>query len=280
MTSKSPLTGILQRAESTMWTEFEDAGAFGNGGDTGEAREQGLVKFLEDRLPDRYHVARGEVVDVAGEQSGQTDILIYDGSTAAPLLSGKNGLVLLPVEAVLASIEVKSSLSSDELRKSALGIGKLRSLRPYGSPWGLARRNGTPADDGLPTFFSTVFAYKSSIQKDWETAELDRVRRVCKEVAVPTQWIDRVLVLTKGVVLPSTGMVAKFPSGQQVLGLWYFHLMNFLARESARREPFPWSMYERGLTPDWIKAGLPLEDAPKPKRASKRQRRSYANRAR
>jgi hypothetical protein len=246
-----------------MWNEFEDAGAFATGIDVGETREQGLARFLSDRLPSKYKVARGEVIDAGGAQSGQTDILIYDGSSTAPVLTGANGLVLLPAEALLASIEVKSNLSREELRRSVGGIAKLRKLRPFASPWGLPRRNGDPANDGLPTFFSTVFAYGSTIEKDWEIAEMQRIRDVCLEKGVPAAWIDRVVILPRGVMLPAPGRIAHFSLDQQVLGLWFFHLMNFLARESARRSPFPWELYERGLSPQWIQVLSPLEDPPK-----------------
>jgi hypothetical protein len=278
LATDNPLPDILRRAEEAMWIEFADAGAFINGTDIGETREQGLVRFLSDRLPSKYEVARGEVIDTAGNQSGQTDILIYDGSSAVPLLTKPNGLVLLPAEALLASIEVKSKLSRDEFRKSAKGISRIRDLRPFGSPWGLSRKRGNSANDGLPTFFSTVFAYESSLEKKWESAEIQRIRDVCHEEAVPTKWIDRVVILSRGVVLPAHGRIAQFPTGKQVLGLWYFHLMNFLARESARRAPFPWAMYERGLSPEWSQVLPAIEDAPIPTKASARARRRYRQR--
>jgi hypothetical protein len=262
-----------------MWNEFADASAFDNTTDIGEVRERGLALFLSDRLPSKYKVARGEVVDAGGFQSGQTDILIYDGSSTAPLLTKPNGLVLLPVEALLASIEVKSKLTRDELKKSALGVGKLRSLRPFASPWGLPRRNGGHADDGLPTFFSTVFAYGSTIEKDWDSLEIQRIRDVCSKSEVPTEWIDRVVVLSRGIVLPAAGRVVRFQSDQQVLGLWFFHLMNFLARESARRAPFPWALYESSLSPQWTRQLPPLADAPVPKKASSASRKRYLRKA-
>lgn len=279
MSSKGYLASLLARAETAMWREFEDAAAFDNTSDIGEVREQGLARFLSDRLPSKYKVARGEVVDAGGFQSGQTDILIYDGSSTAPLLTKRNGLVLLPVEALLASIEVKSMLTREEFRKSVRGVGKLRDLRPFGSPWGLPKRNGGHADDGLPNFFSTVFAFGSTLEKDWESQEIQRIREVCSEIAVPTEWIDRVVVLPRGIILPAAGRVARFQSDQQVLGLWFFHLMNFLARESARRDPFPWAIYERSLNPQWTRPLSPLADAPIPKKASQASRKRYLRRA-
>lgn len=273
------LSGILARAESRMWTEFGDAGAFDNTGDIGETRERALAHFLSERLPSRYKVARGEVVDASGAQSGQTDILIYDGSSVTPLLTRSDNLVLLPAEALLATVEVKSNLTAEETRRSVRGLAKLRKLRPYASPWGLVRQGGQHADDGLPTFFSTVFAYSTTIgESNWQTAEIERVRNECANLGVPSQWLDRVVVLSRGVILPSQGRVATFSAEQQVLGLWFYHLMNFLARETGRRAAFPWSIYERGLSPVWNRPLPALEDAPRPKKASTSAKRRYLKR--
>lgn len=275
----SSLSGILARAESRMWTEFSDAGAFDNTGDIGEARERALARFLSERLPSRYKVARGEVIDASGLQSGQTDILIYDGSSVTPLLTRDDGLVLLPAEALLATVEVKSNLTAEEIRRSVRGLVNLRKLRPYASPWGLARQGGKHADDGLPTFFATVFAYSTTIvAENWRAGEIQRVREECAGLQAPTQWVDRVVVLSRGIVLPSAGRVATFSAEQQVLGLWFYQLMNFLARETARRAPFPWSLYERSLSPEWSHQLPALEDAPRPKKASSSAQRRYLRR--
>lgn len=273
---RSPLPEILSRAENRMWTEFNDAGAFANTGDIGEARERALAQFLSERLPSRYMVKRGEVIDASGAQSGQTDILIYDGSMVTPLLTRDSGLVLLPAEALLATVEVKSNLTAEEIRRSIKGVVNMRKLRPYASPWGLARQGGQHADDKLPTFFSTVFAYSTTIgPEDWQIREISRIRRECSSLGVPTQWIDRLVVLSQGIVLPAAGRAATFSADQQVLGLWFYQLMNFLARETARRAPFPWSLYERSLTPDWHQTFPELVDAPPPKKASLKARRRY-----
>ncbi len=273
---KRDLANILARAEERMWADFEDAGAFNNTGDIGETREQALARFLSERLPSKYRVARGEVVDATGTQSGQTDILIYDGSSTSPLLTSENGLVLLPAEALLASIEVKSTLTVAEAERAVQGIARLRDLRPFASPWGLSRNGGKHANDGLPTFFSTIFAYNSTIgEKNWNTGEIERIRQISKDLGTPVQWLDRLVILSRGIVLPCVGNVATFANDRQVLGLWFYQLMNFLARESSRRAPFPWHYYERSLDTNWTSQLPPKYDAPEPKKASSGQRRKF-----
>jgi hypothetical protein len=271
---------ILKRSESRMWSDFENSGAFKSSTDIGDGRETAVAAFLQQQLPSRYRVARGEVLDTGGKQSGQTDILVYDASNTAPLLTHGDGLVLMAAEALLATIEVKSRLTNAEMTKSLLGVKNLRSLRPFGSPWGLARTNGAPATDGLANFFSTVFAFDSDLSKSgWPKNELSRVRRCSTTTDVPNQWLDRVVVLSRGMIIPSEGRVATFPDDRNVLGLWFFNLMNFLARESARRAPFPWNHYENAGAASWQSALPALRDAPAVRKAGSVARRRYRTRS-
>jgi hypothetical protein len=258
-----------------MWADFEDAGAFKSTTDIGDGRERALAAFLRQRLPERYGVARGEVIDHGGAQSGQTDILIYDASNTAPLLS-EDGQVLLAAEALLASIEVKSKLTKLEAEKALGGIARIRALRPFGNDWGVTRELGKPADDGLANFFATVFAFDTDLAlSSWSESEIGRVRSISALKSVPSQWVDRVVVLSRGIVLPAAGTVVTFDEDQRVLGLWFFHLMNFLARESARRRAFPWNEYESKEGATWLNVLPAVRDAPVPVKRGTNAKRNY-----
>ena len=66
------------RAEENLWTSFNEASEFAQRGDVGDVREDAVAEFLRRRLPSRFAVASGEVVDTGGTQSSQTDIVVYD----------------------------------------------------------------------------------------------------------------------------------------------------------------------------------------------------------
>ena len=90
---------------------------------------------MRELFPQSFAVAQG-FIDAGGKKkSKQCDILIYDSSLYAPLLA-VNDLVILPIDAVEAVIEVKTNLDERNL-KSALGnvalVGELsyEFLRHY-----------------------------------------------------------------------------------------------------------------------------------------------------
>jgi len=73
-------------------------------------------RLLRDILPRDIAVAQGFIY-YSGKKSQQCDVLIYNSARYAPFLS-VNDLVVLPVEAVTAVIEVKTRLNQTELQKA------------------------------------------------------------------------------------------------------------------------------------------------------------------
>src|SRR5688572_30057088 len=96
----------------------------------GEEREIPFLEFLNQNLPKKYSAVKGEVVDLFGTSSPQLDVMIYDNSRNIPFYSSDNDI--LPAEALLASIEIKSRLTQEEIRKILINVNKLKSLKPFG----------------------------------------------------------------------------------------------------------------------------------------------------
>ena len=263
---------LMEQSENELWAAFRRANQFGHMGDRGDVREERLTRFLREQLPGRYSVVSGEVIDAAGSQSGQTDILVYDNSNTRPLVTSGD-VAILPAEAVLASIEVKTTLNSNENQKIVRGMKKMRSLRPWDAPWTVARLGGKAADDRMPRLFSTVFAYATDLtEQNWATKELSRFRNSAQAEGLPVQYIDRLVVLDRGILLPANGSCYQPATEQGVLGLWFFHLVTFLAREVARRDPFPWERYKWHDKASWQNVAEPIYDAPEAERATSAER--------
>src|SRR5215212_4689645 len=93
----TPFHHLLDRAEADLWSSFERATTFQQSGDVGGAREHGVIRFLEDRLPTRFKVATGEVIDCLNNQTGQLDLVIDDSINTRPLAQ-EGTRVLLPAE--------------------------------------------------------------------------------------------------------------------------------------------------------------------------------------
>ncbi|RRJ11235.1 hypothetical protein EIM04_06940 [Pseudomonas aeruginosa] len=115
-----------------------------HGPTVGTYRENLLQNSLRKHLPERYHIATGFIYGL----KKQIDLLIYDRIDYAPLFR-EGDLVIVPQESVRAVIEVKTNLTTDNLR-SALECLHLVSL----------------FDDKQPPFFKGIFAFESDLAKD------------------------------------------------------------------------------------------------------------------
>ena len=115
-----------------------------HGPSVGTYRENLLQSSLRKHLPERYHIATGFIFGL----SKQIDILIYDRVDYAPIFR-EGDFVIVPPESVRAVIEVKTNLTSYNLRLA------LKSFH-------LASR----FDDNQPPFFKGIFAFESSLKTD------------------------------------------------------------------------------------------------------------------
>jgi hypothetical protein len=96
----------------------------------GTAREIFVGKLLRPYLNPTVDVCSGTIVDSSGNQSNQIDIIIYDKGIVPPLLLTQFEGVI-PIESVLGTIEVKSSLSSKELKHSITNARSVKLLAPF-----------------------------------------------------------------------------------------------------------------------------------------------------
>lgn len=76
---------------------------------SGDETEIALRHFLRKRLPQKYLVGHGHVVDRFLTVSPQCDVIIADNSATPVLLEGKDGLQYFPYESVYAIGEVKAT---------------------------------------------------------------------------------------------------------------------------------------------------------------------------
>jgi hypothetical protein len=88
----------------------------GYGASPGQEREQPIKDLFREHLPSCFSVMHDRAVDIRDEHNPHLDLKIYNSSRNFAFYSG--GAAILPAEALLASIEVKSTVTRDELRKS------------------------------------------------------------------------------------------------------------------------------------------------------------------
>jgi hypothetical protein len=91
-------------------------------------REQAIRDFLENHLPALITVVTGQIFDAAGTHSTQQDVVLVLKSV--PRLPFASGIDLIYADGVVATIEVKSSLSGPVLKSAGDGIKSVRDLKP------------------------------------------------------------------------------------------------------------------------------------------------------
>jgi hypothetical protein len=88
----------------------------------GEINEFAIKKVFEEKIPENYGVSNGFIVTDTWE-STEIDIIIYDKSY--PSLFKTGDLIIVTPDAVKGLIEVKTSLTSTELKESSEKLGDI-----------------------------------------------------------------------------------------------------------------------------------------------------------
>jgi hypothetical protein len=116
----------FDRLETVLREEAGLAGLLGHGGLIGSGREFMVRRVLRSVLPPAVHIGSGVIVGPDGARSKQTDIIIYD--PRFPLLEVETGVGLYYAEGVIATIEVKSTLTTESLREGLENCAAVLSL--------------------------------------------------------------------------------------------------------------------------------------------------------
>ncbi len=110
-------------------------------GTMGSAREALVSDFLSELLPKRYGIQSGVGVEAGGQQSRQTDIIVID-TLLAPLISGTHNFSVVPREACLLTVSVKSTLGKGAMKDFANAITHFNRLRVNEKPYIQFGRDG------------------------------------------------------------------------------------------------------------------------------------------
>ena len=122
----------VTRIGQELVTQFNDAGLATTPGQVGSAREVPTRKKLEQLLPRGIAVGSGFVIDSFGRTSQQIDVVLYE-KDLCPVYSINDDpeTTYYPCEGVIAAGEIKSDISSDELRDVFNKCVSVRQLRRY-----------------------------------------------------------------------------------------------------------------------------------------------------
>ncbi|RWQ13601.1 DUF6602 domain-containing protein [Mesorhizobium sp.] len=241
---------VLKQAGDRLLLDASAAENLEHNGLRGNQRAAALREFLAKHLPAVFEVGNGEAIDFRDARSGELDLFIYDRATAAALQTS-SASALVPAEALYAVIEVKTTLSQNELDTSAKAAERIRRLKPFKQAFVAAQTEGRVASGRArcPYF---VFSYKTNLSAEgWAQKEFERIKAATAGASVALDAIDRVIVLDRGIILPQARMAILKDDSHGLFLEFYLHLVNFLTRERRRRPTIDWTAYTGRRT--WTK---------------------------
>lgn len=97
----------------------------------GDIREDVLIDCLKETLPDSIGITKGEVIDSNGIRSPEFDIVIYLRNSGTCRLYSTPNRKVIPIEEVLAVIEVKSFLKEKHITTFLSSIEKMGNLNRF-----------------------------------------------------------------------------------------------------------------------------------------------------
>ncbi|WP_318763024.1 DUF6602 domain-containing protein [Aminobacter niigataensis] len=168
----------------------------------GTPREAFIRGFLEQHLPADVAIGTGEIIDATskpGEQRNQFDIVIYRKNY--PKLDFGGGVSGFLIESVIATIEVKSTLTEADLAQAISAARNAKALAPnvtsafhsgYIPPKVL---NYVVAYDG-PAYIKTIYGWLNKIHDEIGVTNLDIPPGA--RLTTPSQSVDGIFVLNKG----------------------------------------------------------------------------------
>ncbi len=135
---KSNVQQWFDHFEIALTHEAEQAGLLEHGSLVGSTREFLVRRVLRSILPPIVHFGAGKIIDAKGNISRQVDIIISDPKF--PIFEIESGIGMYPLEGVISTIEIKSTLTGKSLRDALENIFSIIQLTPGledPAPWGL-----------------------------------------------------------------------------------------------------------------------------------------------
>ncbi len=161
MAVKNQYQDLLRSKVASAITQAEAAAGFSHQGVKGSVLELLISQLFEPLLPADIGVGTGQIIDAySGKMSGQIDIILYNKAILPPVLVDEK-LGVFPIESVLYTIEVKTTLNATELRMAHESAKDLASN--FGYLPGLKDEYGKEKHHSIEKLRSVVFALNSDL---------------------------------------------------------------------------------------------------------------------
>lgn len=219
--------------EIALIHEAKQAGLLQQSSLVGSAREFIIHRVLRSILPPAAHIGSGKVIDMKGNASRQIDIVVFD--PRFPIFEIQPGIGMYPLEGVIATIEVKSTLTATTLHDALENTFSLLELTPGledPSPW-MSRvkahqSNGLSNDaarrkagfEFMPATY--IYAFNSRMGRKALANTVDRWFKSKGNPAMSDGYcaaLPRIIVAGRSLGLLSDGFINLDP-GEDVIASW------------------------------------------------------------
>ena len=180
----------LQEMAKNLQSDYEKLSSkITHNGLKGTVREEKLKEYITKLFPTKYAIGNGIIVDSNETQSKQQDFIIYDNFNS-PKLMETESVQIVPIESVYATIEVKSTLTINELEKcinNIRSVKTLKKIKPLINPI---------ITSNIPCPISMIFAYSSDTSIENIVKNLDTFNQ-----SIPyNEQVNLVCILDKGLI--------------------------------------------------------------------------------
>ncbi len=243
----SRLAAVMAATRQTLQAEFAELkAAFTHNTPKGAGGEALVAQFLQRRLPEQIRCTAGQVIDSTGAISRQVDVVLYDRARTPMLFSSPNGHdQLIPVEGVLAVIEVKTHLTKAMLpgiMENCRSVKRLKRTAYFDQPRSPTYRLYDQDWTDFPIYYS-VFAAKTDNMHAGDINEMqygnalhERMDSLCYldrgsnlNVSVPDIYASPQISATPS---PGSGLIDI--ASEQGLLHWYGALASVIAQAEVR----------------------------------------------
>lgn len=160
-------------------------------GEMGRANELTVTDFLEKLLPENLGVSSGLLMGMDGVQSRQCDLVVHERHRH-PRLFAQTSQFVYPVDTVVMTVEVKTTIDADEVASIGRQTASVRATKA--------------AQNGRLSPFTCVFAFATSASAETTLKWFNTL--------TPTEQPDLVCIVGPGLLLSSNGATM---SGEAVL---------------------------------------------------------------
>ncbi len=136
----------------------------------GKYREYLVKRILSKIVPSKYEITNGFVIDSDNNKSDEMDIIIYDKSYVPPFFD--ETYTVVPIEAVIAIIQVKTTLTWSELKSSIDNLNSIDKLKAkIGGKIVSASNASIVEEKRFVAPYKIIVSYKSDIAKNHDFTE-------------------------------------------------------------------------------------------------------------